>query len=141
VLGFKSIWGFLLVALPIGFVILIIGLIASLVRNDESKPSFGSDIDAKITAEIIIEKELKDPDSAKYQDIHVYEMMRQGDQVKIYTVCGKINAKNGFGGYTGFHDFVATVGFDKDGNEVQFVRNVVLEPSPELITESCHNSA
>lgn len=138
-LGFKSIWGFLLVALPLGFVILVIALIASSVRKDESKPSFGTHIDAKIMAEIFIEKELKDPDSAKYQDTQIYEMMLQGGRVKMYTVCGKINAKNGFGGFTGFHDFVATVGFDKDGNEVPFVRSVFLEPSPEFIAESCHS--
>jgi hypothetical protein len=136
--GFKSIWGFLLVALPVGFLILIIALIVSFFSKDESKPSFGTDIDAKAVARFFVEKELKDPDSAQYQDTHVYEMMLQGDRVKMYTICGKINAKNGFGGYTGFHDFVATVGFDKDGKEVPFVRNVFLEPSPEFIAESCH---
>ena len=133
--GFKSIWGLLLVAVPVGVVILIIGLIGSSVSKHESKPSFGTDIDAKAVARFFVEKELKDPDSAQYQDTHVYEMMLIGDKVKMYTVCGKINAKNGFGGYTGFHDFVATVGFDKDGNEVPFARNIFLEPSPELVTE------
>lgn len=40
---------------------------------------------------------LKDPDSAKFQDLKAY--------AKEQVACGKVNAKNSYGGYTGFEDF------------------------------------
>jgi len=48
-----------------------------------------------------IKKLLKDPDSATFQDVHFYS----GGGVPV--TCGEVNAKNGFGGYTGYERFVA----------------------------------
>lgn len=48
----------------------------------------------------IIEK-LKDPDSAKFRNVRFYS----GGGVPV--VCGQVNAKNAFGGYTGFERFIA----------------------------------
>jgi hypothetical protein len=45
---------------------------------------------------------LKDPDSAKFTD----ELIVQQDN-GFYVMCGNVNAKNGFGGYTGKTPFVA----------------------------------
>lgn len=44
---------------------------------------------------------LKDPDSADFKDVHFYS----GGGIPV--ACGKVNAKNGFGGYTGFERFIA----------------------------------
>lgn len=43
---------------------------------------------------------LKDPESARFQGVHV----------KWGTVCGEVNAKNSFGGYTGFKRFLSIDG-------------------------------
>ena len=40
---------------------------------------------------------LKDPESAKFQEVKAY--------AKEQVACGKVNAKNSYGGYTGFEDF------------------------------------
>jgi hypothetical protein len=48
-----------------------------------------------------VEAILKDADSAKFEDVYVSFM--QDSPV----TCGKVNAKNSFGGYTGFKEFIA----------------------------------
>lgn len=47
---------------------------------------------------------LKDPASAKYQDVMAHRYQSG------YVFCGAVNAKNGFGGYMGFTRFVALPG-------------------------------
>lgn len=49
---------------------------------------------------------LKDPGSAQFQDL------RGADMGGNYSLCGKVNAKNAMGGYTGFKDFCWT---EKEG--------------------------
>lgn len=44
---------------------------------------------------------LKDPDSAQFRNVHIGI-----DILGNKKVCGEINAKNAFGGYTGFTPFV-----------------------------------
>jgi hypothetical protein len=48
-------------------------------------------------AKAAVVKRLKDPDSARFSDL-----VKTGGG---YIVCGKVNAKNGFGGYTGAKSF------------------------------------
>ena len=48
-----------------------------------------------------VEAVLKDADSAKFEDVYISFM--QDSPV----TCGKVKAKNSFGGYTGFTEFVA----------------------------------
>lgn len=48
---------------------------------------------------------LKDPASANFEDVHTYPGASADDR----WVCGSVNAKNGFGDYTGFKPFVAHV--------------------------------
>lgn len=51
-----------------------------------------------------LNKILKDPSSAQYQNVTVY---------KYGVVCGEINAKNSMGGYTGFTRFIYTPQFNE----------------------------
>lgn len=48
-----------------------------------------------------VEAILKDADSAKFENVYISFM--QDSPV----TCGKVNAKNGFGGYSGFTEFIA----------------------------------
>ncbi len=48
----------------------------------------------------LIERQLKDPASAQYRDVRAF------DQTGTVMVCGDVNAKNSYGGYTGFEGFV-----------------------------------
>ena len=50
-----------------------------------------------------LEESLRDPGSAKYQDVAAHRVSSGG-----FVFCGMINAKNGFGGYTGFERFIAS---------------------------------
>jgi hypothetical protein len=51
-----------------------------------------------------VKNSLKEPDSAKFQAIRYFEKA-DGSQF----ACGLVNAKNSFGGYTGFQPFWASV--------------------------------
>lgn len=46
-----------------------------------------------------IERRLKDPSSVQYRDVRAFVV---GGRV---AVCGEVNAKNSYGGYTGFEGF------------------------------------
>jgi hypothetical protein len=46
-----------------------------------------------------LEKTLKDPGSVQYRDFKVY-------RTRPTVACGAYNAKNGYGAYTGFKDFI-----------------------------------
>jgi len=54
---------------------------------------------------------LKDPDSAKFKDVYVMPQIGKdaGTEDSDYTVCGHVNSKNSFGGYTGYTRFVIHV--------------------------------
>ncbi|MDN8035513.1 hypothetical protein [Burkholderia vietnamiensis] len=45
--------------------------------------------------EAVVVASLKDPESAQFRDVFV----------GVTYACGQVNARNGFGGYTGFNDF------------------------------------
>lgn len=51
--------------------------------------------------QVAIKNQLRDPGSAKFRNVHFYS----GGGVPV--TCGEVNAKNAFGGYTGFERFVA----------------------------------
>ena len=66
------------------------------------EPSQGSkDSWLMVLAQEAVEAKLKDPDSADFRDIKVHHV---GTKT---AVCGEVNAKNGFGGYTGFERFIS----------------------------------
>jgi hypothetical protein len=48
-----------------------------------------------------IKSSLRDPESAKFRNVHFYS----GGGVPV--TCGEVNARNGFGGYSGYERFVA----------------------------------
>lgn len=52
-----------------------------------------------IAVETAVRKPLKDPNSAQFQNL---QSTRQGASVMV---CGSVNAKNSYGGYTGFRPF------------------------------------
>jgi len=55
-----------------------------------------------VNAQDSVKRLLKDPDSAKFRNIFVNKS-KKGFTV----VCGEVNAKNSFGGYTGFQRFIS----------------------------------
>ena len=50
---------------------------------------------------------LRDPDGVKYRYVKAYKYTTTQGAV-FYSFCGQMNAKNGFGGYAGYADFIAT---------------------------------
>lgn len=60
---------------------------------------------------------LKDPDSAKFRDTRFYS----GGPAAV--VCGQVNAKNAFGGFTGFERFIAS------GEKLAFLESDMASPS------------
>ena len=76
----------------------------------------GTQANSKLTNAALIAKvkkillsELKDPESAKFRNVSVYRT------AEARVVCGELNAKNSYGGYIGFVQFMA------DGGEVNIM--------------------
>ncbi|MBH1655824.1 hypothetical protein U4I41_12770 [Stenotrophomonas maltophilia] len=55
-----------------------------------------------VAAERAVRGELKDPDAAHFRDVRANYTEEFG-----MVACGRVNAKNDFGGYTGFRRFVS----------------------------------
>jgi len=56
-------------------------------------------------AKMVVLRRLRDPGSAEFGRVNVYgDRKLKGKAVRV--ACGSVNAKNGFGGYTGFTDFL-----------------------------------
>jgi len=73
--------------------------------------------DQYASVKIAVRDVLKDPDSAQFKDLSPCG----GDSNVIQ---GKVNAKNGFGGYTGFTDFIyadGRVGMPGDENYIALI--------------------
>lgn len=64
----------------------------------------------EIEAKTLLESELYDPSSVQYEGIKVVNAMERaldkGDLNIPRGVCGRVNAKNRFGGYVGFRPFI-----------------------------------
>lgn len=100
------------------------------------------------SAKDAVRRVLVDPESAQFRDVRQYS---KPDSPVL--VCGKVNAKNRMGGYTGFHNFMlygATVALGADelqsatiGACCSLRRNAYIlpaadAPTPERVSESCN---
>lgn len=61
-----------------------------------------------------ITKDLKDPDSAKFRNEFIRKFTNPEGKA-IFMVCGEINAKNSYGGYTGFTPYYYLPSTGKSG--------------------------
>ncbi len=61
-----------------------------------------------------VRSKLSDPESAKFRNLHKYILTDKLKEQRVY-VCGEVNARNGFGGYTGYKRFFFII--EKDGKE------------------------
>ena len=67
-----------------------------------------------------MESSLRDADSAKFKGIK-YKESRPG---LVWDMCGEVNAKNAYGGYTGFERFSGSALRDTDGDTMYFVYSI-----------------
>jgi hypothetical protein len=92
----------------IAFVSLAILVSAGSARATEAQP-FKRLVSEEALRQLIAEhSELKDPFSAQFRNVYAREVRgdKEGDRVK-HIYCGELNAKNGFGAYTGWSKFLA----------------------------------
>ena len=64
-----------------------------------------------------VKRILKDPDSAQFSDLKARKMVMPGNRI-AYQVCGFVNAKNSFGGYSGRSQFVGAFPWNQPDNFV-----------------------
>jgi len=83
---------------------------------EEIRDEFRSQVGAVLKLDL--RESLRDPDSAKYSDVVLYRDQIGGDDLAgHYSLCGYVNAKNGFGGYSGPQGFVSSAWFKKGTDE------------------------
>jgi hypothetical protein len=76
---------------------------------------------------------LKDPSSAQFRDVEVRNAEMDEGRPPVASWCGYLNAKNGFGAYTGFTPFVMTEGLGE-------APSVHIDPSPIMLKLLCAGS-
>ncbi len=79
---------------------------ASSTAETQSERIAGLQVQAKAAMNNL----LKDPQSAKYKDVEAYLVAGVPNVPDAYAFCGRVNAKNSFGGYMGFQHFIAGPG-------------------------------
>lgn len=70
-------------------------------KKSQQEKWFGAE--TIVSAKRAVRNSLKDPDSAEFKDVYA-NYTEEFDVV----ACGKVNAKNGLGGYTGYKRFVSS---------------------------------
>jgi hypothetical protein len=76
---------------PVIIIIPLMTLAACAATKPTPDEAFAQQVEADVR------RSLKDPDSAKFEDVKAY--------AKEQVACGKVNAKNSYGGYAGSEDF------------------------------------
>lgn len=76
------------------------------VEEVPEKPSSATLVDFQLSSKMKLEELLRDPHSAEYSNVRAHLISKAGEQPN-YSFCGTVNAKNGFGGYSGSQRFVA----------------------------------
>lgn len=77
-----------------------------------------------------VTRQLKDPVSAEFKEWGIYATMNKLTNEKSITICGKVNARNSFGGYSGFETFIVT---DPDKAPFAMISN--------LFSDSCKTNS
>lgn len=100
---------------------------------------FGEYSEAINYGESQIKQALKDPDSAKFSDVWFSPDASNGKPRTSGYVCGKVNAKNAFGGYSGDAAFAIYVGQLDSGfvSSTPVISQDSESPNMTIITSSC----
>lgn len=104
--------------------ILLAALAAASCGGSPADPTQQEDNDLKIKAEVAVERKLKDPSSAQFE---AFVSRLSGEPV----VCGTVNAKNGFGGYSGRQPFIYA------GGQAILSEEAAPETFSSIWSESC----
>lgn len=98
--------------------------------DDPSPPTQQSrEANAKSAAIRGAREALKDPESAQFRNVVAYPKTGGG-----YSVCGEVNARNGFGGYGGFERFAAA------GSKVYIESAVGSDQFDEIAKIACRSN-
>lgn len=98
-----------------------------------SSVSMAAELTAKEKTTIVkaVKDQLKDPDSAKFKWVKLADRINPKHFVDSY--CGLVNAKNSYGGYTGFEPFEVMAARSENG---KFVVISVSVSSSDLPTDA-----
>jgi hypothetical protein len=83
----------------------VVGLILSVpfCSRRHSTPAQPDELTYRLAAEALVRQHLRDPSSAEFSD----EVVFPGSATRSAIVCGRVNARNGFGGMSGPQRFIA----------------------------------
>lgn len=104
--------------------ILVAALSVTACGGSKADPEQTENDALKIKAEVAVEAKLRDPSSAQFE---AFVSRISGEPV----VCGTVNSKNGFGGYTGKQAFIYA------GGQAILAEEVVPETFFGIWSEGC----
>ena len=118
--------------------IFLIGCASLPTEEEISNADYGFDVSVsscKDVAELFIKDKMKDPSSAQFTDFECYAGYEGNVPIAGvsatfgYRFYGQVNAKNSFGGYTGYSPFAGIV--RDDGNGPKVVRYCITDSNSE----------
>jgi len=62
--------------------------------------------------------QMKDPDSSKFRNQRYFDLGDYNGEGRMIAVCGEVNGKNSYGGYTGYEDFYLRYNADSGTSEI-----------------------
>lgn len=103
---------------------ILVLMILFAARSDKPSRSAGlSESDLVVHAQVQIRKRLRDPESVRFER---WAGVRDGTAV---AACGEVNAKNGFGGYTGAVAWFYSEDTARDGTAILCEVTTALSPA------------
>ncbi|MBV5305932.1 MAG: hypothetical protein J0652_04475 [Desulfobulbaceae bacterium] len=89
--------------------------------------AFGGEAETIVSAKRAIKNRVKDPDSVTFKDVFYSKTDKDGE-----VACGRFNAKNSFGAYTGYTRFISN-------GKTTFIEGQkdTSQPFPQLWTTIC----
>lgn len=96
---------------------------------------FQSPAEAIEYAQVNLRSLLKDPNSAEFRGLQAYTR----DIAGVYVVCGQVNSKNSFGGYTGFQHFTYSVSYAASATNPVIVNSNTPTMAADIAVKACRN--
>lgn len=112
-------------------------VLAGVDKTDAKTNGGMGNIELKTSAEMNLKALLKDAESVKYRDVFLSRI--DGGNLML---CGRVNSKNSFGGYTGFKRFIASPNPDAPTlveGEASGMGAAVDAAFPQAYAEVCSN--
>lgn len=106
---------------------------------DPTRPPREVTPEERALIEVAVTEELKDPTSPLFaRSMQIFgSMLGEGTAIETWLVCGRVNAKNSYGGYTGQQSFLASLAAERGRFDARLIDIASTDINRQLIGRIC----